>query len=193
MSANHAAPQPSGGEDLLAAIFTEARTHNRWQDRPVADADIRHAYDLAALGPASAHCQPLRIVLVRSDAGKSRLLPAVAAGSRPRLRAAFWVRHRSGRQGLRPGWPIPNELSVQHRLWRSAGRVRPAAEVGFRLKLPGHLSRSDGKTRPEGPTSGRNGNIEGKVLRVRYHIGRCGTAGNGPGYDDDEVGRPWHR
>lgn len=88
MSASRATHERPAEQDLLAAIFTRARTHNRWQDRTVADADLRRAYDLAALGPTSANCQPLRIVFVRSDAEKARLLPAVSAGNADKVRTA---------------------------------------------------------------------------------------------------------
>ena len=38
----------------LDQIFREARTHNFWQDKPVPDALIREAVDLAKMGPTSA-------------------------------------------------------------------------------------------------------------------------------------------
>ncbi|MBK1680511.1 malonic semialdehyde reductase [Rhodocyclus tenuis] len=62
----------------LSAIFLDARTHARWTSRPVADATLQRAYELARMAPTAANCQPLRIVFVRSAEAKARLLPALA-------------------------------------------------------------------------------------------------------------------
>jgi len=61
----------------LDRIFRTARTYRRgadaWLERPVDDALLRQAYDLAKLGPTSANCQPLRVVFVRSPEAKAEL------------------------------------------------------------------------------------------------------------------------
>ena len=62
----------------LAQIFLEARTHNRWLDRPVDDALLRELYAMTKLAPTSANSQPLRIVFVKSAEAKNRLKPAIA-------------------------------------------------------------------------------------------------------------------
>jgi 3-hydroxypropanoate dehydrogenase len=72
----------------LAAIFREARTFTHWQPRPVPEAAVEAAFELACLGPTSANCQPLRLVLVRSPAAKERLLPCVSAGNYEKVRTA---------------------------------------------------------------------------------------------------------
>jgi 3-hydroxypropanoate dehydrogenase len=66
--------------EALATLFDEARTFTRWQDRPVPEGAVETALVLAQLGPTSGNCQPMRLVLVRSPAGKERLLPCVSAG-----------------------------------------------------------------------------------------------------------------
>jgi len=62
----------------LDRIFRNARTYRRaadaWLDKPVSDALLQQAYDLAKLGPTSANCQPLRVVFVRSAEAKDRLI-----------------------------------------------------------------------------------------------------------------------
>lgn len=73
---------------LLAAIFREARTLTRWQPRPVPEALVEAAFELASLGPTSANCQPLRLVLVSSPAAKERLLPCVSSGNYEKVRTA---------------------------------------------------------------------------------------------------------
>ncbi len=73
---------------FLAAIFREARTFSHWQARPVPEAMVESAFELACLGPTSANCQPLRLVLVRSPAAKERLLPCVSSGNYEKVRTA---------------------------------------------------------------------------------------------------------
>jgi 3-hydroxypropanoate dehydrogenase len=65
-------------ESALDQLFRVARTHNGWQDRPVPEVLLRRAVDLAKMAPTSANTSPMRIVFVRSTAGKERLKPALA-------------------------------------------------------------------------------------------------------------------
>ena len=74
--------------DALDLLFREARTHNGWLDRPVAEADLRQLYDLVCMGPTSANCQPGRIVFVRSAEAKERLRPALSKGNLDKTMAA---------------------------------------------------------------------------------------------------------
>jgi 3-hydroxypropanoate dehydrogenase len=73
---------------FLAAIFREARTFSHWQARPVPEAMVESAFELACLGPTSANCQPLRLVLVRSPVAKERLLSCVSSGNFEKVRTA---------------------------------------------------------------------------------------------------------
>jgi len=73
---------------LLAALFHEARTFSHWQPRPVSEALVEAAFDLACLGPTSGNCQPWRLALVRSPAAKERLLPCVSSGNYEKVRTA---------------------------------------------------------------------------------------------------------
>lgn len=67
----------------LDQIFRTARTYRRsgeaWQAKPVDDALLRQAYDLAKLGPTSANSSPARIVFVRSREAKEKLKRALSA------------------------------------------------------------------------------------------------------------------
>jgi 3-hydroxypropanoate dehydrogenase len=65
-------------DEALDQLFREARSHNGWLDRPVAEALLREAVDLAKMGPTSANTLPMRIVFVKSAEGKRRLKPALA-------------------------------------------------------------------------------------------------------------------
>ncbi len=65
----------------LDTLFREARTHNKWQDRPVSDEILRQLYELVKLAPTSANASPGRFVFVRSAEGKEKLRPALSAGN----------------------------------------------------------------------------------------------------------------
>jgi len=73
---------------VLARLFGEARTFSYWQDRPVMPELVETAFELAMLGPTSGNCLPMRLVLVRSAAGKEWLLPCVSSGNYEKVRTA---------------------------------------------------------------------------------------------------------
>ena len=68
----------AAAEDLL---FREARTHNKWQDKPVTDEQIHQLYDLLKFGPTSANSSPARLVFIRTKEGKEKLRPALSSGN----------------------------------------------------------------------------------------------------------------
>jgi len=72
----------------LDQLFRNARTHNGWQDKPVADSLLVELHDLMKWGPTSANCWPLRVVYVKSPAAKARLMPLLMEGNRAKTEAA---------------------------------------------------------------------------------------------------------
>lgn len=72
----------------LDLIFRKARTHNGWLDKPVSDELLRQVYDLMKWAPTSANCSPARILFIRSESAKKRLLPALIEGNVEKTRAA---------------------------------------------------------------------------------------------------------
>lgn len=75
-------------DNSLDTLFRNARTHNAWQERPVADELLRQVYDLMKWAPTSANSSPARIVFVKSQEAKQRLLPAMAPGNADKTLAA---------------------------------------------------------------------------------------------------------
>jgi 3-hydroxypropanoate dehydrogenase len=57
-----------------ALLFTDARTANTFSDEPVTDAQLRAIVDLAKWPPTAANTNPLRILFVRTPAGRARLV-----------------------------------------------------------------------------------------------------------------------
>ncbi len=74
--------------EALATLFTEARTHNGWTDKPVSDETLKALYDLTKMGPTSANCSPGRFVFVRSPEAKEKRRPALSSGNLEKTMAA---------------------------------------------------------------------------------------------------------
>jgi 3-hydroxypropanoate dehydrogenase len=72
----------------LDLIYREARTYVAWLDKPVDDAVLRQAYDLAKMGPTSANMCPMRITFVKSKEAKEKLKPALDPGNVDKTMAA---------------------------------------------------------------------------------------------------------
>ncbi|GLW59426.1 malonic semialdehyde reductase [Kitasatospora phosalacinea] len=75
----------AAAQDLL---FREARTANTFSDEPVSDEQVQAIYDLVKYGPTAFNQQPLRIVLVRSEEGRARLVQHMAEGNQAKTSAA---------------------------------------------------------------------------------------------------------
>lgn len=65
----------------LKQLFTEARTHNGWLEKPVSDELLKQLHQLTVMGPTAANSQPLRVVFVKSAEAKARLKPHLSAGN----------------------------------------------------------------------------------------------------------------
>lgn len=75
-------------DNFLDLTFLNARTHSAWLDKPVDDALLQQAYDLAKQGPTSANCCPMRITFVKSPEAKEKLKPCLAEGNVAKTMAA---------------------------------------------------------------------------------------------------------
>ncbi|MQP66995.1 malonic semialdehyde reductase [Niveispirillum sp. SYP-B3756] len=73
------------GAELL---FTQARTHNAWLDRPVDPALLQQIHDLLKWGPTSANCSPLRVLFLASAEAKEKLRPVLSQGNLAKTMAA---------------------------------------------------------------------------------------------------------
>jgi len=62
----------------LDQLFRAARSYYAWLDTPVSDEMLRRLYDLMKWGPTSANLSPVRLLFLRSEEGKRRLVPALA-------------------------------------------------------------------------------------------------------------------
>ncbi|MGW0083034.1 malonic semialdehyde reductase [Streptomyces sp. NPDC003393] len=118
----------SAAQDLL---FRDARTANAFTDEPVTDEQVRAIHDLVKFGPTSMNQQPLRVVLVRSDEARGRLLEHMAEGNRAKTASAPLVAI------LAADYEFHQELPSQFPHFPQAKDVffaeRPAREESARL------------------------------------------------------------
>ena len=74
--------------EVADQLFRRAATAYRFSDEPVTDEQMRAVLELAKWGPTAMNSQPLRVVLVRSDAARGRLVEHMAGGNKDRTAAA---------------------------------------------------------------------------------------------------------
>jgi len=74
--------------NLIDLIFLEGRSHSVWLDKPVDDAVLQKAYDLAKMGPTSVNCCPMRIIFIKSKESKEKLKPFLDSGNMNKTMAA---------------------------------------------------------------------------------------------------------
>jgi 3-hydroxypropanoate dehydrogenase len=69
-------------------LFTDARTANTFAPVPVTDQELVDVWQLAKWPPTAANVQPLRVLYVRTDAGRARLVPHMNEGNRAKTESA---------------------------------------------------------------------------------------------------------
>ncbi|ANE05435.1 malonic semialdehyde reductase [Corynebacterium crudilactis] len=75
-------------EDAQNLLFREARTANAFTNEPISDEQIQAIFDLVKWAPTAMNSQPLRVVIVRSEEAKARLVPLMAEGNQAKVAAA---------------------------------------------------------------------------------------------------------
>jgi 3-hydroxypropanoate dehydrogenase len=75
-------------DSAMDVLFREARTHRNWLPKPVPDELVYQVYDLFKLGPTSANSSPARVLFLRTEEAKARLLPAMAPTNVDKTRTA---------------------------------------------------------------------------------------------------------
>ncbi len=73
---------------MLDQIFRKARTQNGWRDTPVTDEQLQSLYDLMRWGPTSMNCSPARLLFIRTQEAKERLVPLMNLGNQEKTRQA---------------------------------------------------------------------------------------------------------
>ena len=74
--------------EAASLLFRDARTPSTFTDEPVSDEQMRAVYDLVKWAPTALNSQPLRVVLVRSDEARARLVPLMGGTNADRVAGA---------------------------------------------------------------------------------------------------------
>jgi 3-hydroxypropanoate dehydrogenase len=138
-------------DDAQDLLFREARTANAFTDEPVDDEVVRAVYDLVRWGPTAVNGQPLRVLLVRSDEARARLVPLMSGGN----------------QAKTAGAPLVAVLAYDTRFHEHLGRVFPHA--------PGARSWFEGS--PEADAAREASAHESAALQAGYWIVGLRAAG----------------
>lgn len=76
------------GSPELQQLFIDARTYAYWQQREVSDTTLHSLYDLVKMAPTSVNCSPLRILFLRTQPAKAKLMPALKEGNQQKVAEA---------------------------------------------------------------------------------------------------------
>lgn len=71
-----------------ALLFHDARTANTFAPTPVTDAELDSIWELAKWPPTAANIQPLRVLYVRTEEGRARLVEHMADGNKAKTASA---------------------------------------------------------------------------------------------------------
>ncbi|GAB6919722.1 malonic semialdehyde reductase [Rhodococcus erythropolis] len=75
-------------EQAMAVLFSDARTANNFASTPVSDDELASIWHNSRWAPTAANSQPLRVMFVRSEGGKRRLLHHIDEGNRAKTESA---------------------------------------------------------------------------------------------------------
>lgn len=75
-------------QETQELLFTAATTARGFTDEPVTDEQIHAIYELIKWGPVAFNAQPLRIVIVRSDEAKAKMMKHVFDGNKAKTEQA---------------------------------------------------------------------------------------------------------
>ena len=122
-------------QDLL---FREARTANSFSDDPVSDEQVQAIYDLVKYGPTALNAQPLRLLLVRSDEARARLLPHLGEGNRAKTGGAplvavlgYDVDFHEQLPRVFPHFPGARDLFAEEASRHATGRDNAFLQAGY--------------------------------------------------------------
>jgi 3-hydroxypropanoate dehydrogenase len=106
-------------DDALDLVVRKARSHHKWTDRPVSDAQLRQIFDIAKRAPTAFNSNPMRIVFVRTQESKARLAPALTGPNVPKMEAA----------------PVTAILAYDMKFYEHFGKLHPhKAEVAEKFR-----------------------------------------------------------
>jgi 3-hydroxypropanoate dehydrogenase len=126
--------------EAQALLFRDARTANSFTDEPVTDEQIAAIYDLVKYAPTAMNAQPLRIVLVREDESRERLLKHMADGNRDKtanaplvaILAADTEFHENLPRTF-PHFPTAKDMFADDAAREQAAKFNASLQIGYFL------------------------------------------------------------
>lgn len=148
-------------DNALDVLFRRARTHNAWQPVPVSNELLHQVYDLFKYGPTSANSSPARVLFLKSDEAKERLLPAMAPLNAEKTRNA----------------PVVAVIAYDLEFYEKLPKLFPHADAKAWFASNADLARE---------TAFRNGTLQGAYLMLAARaLGLdCGPMS---GFDQEKV------
>lgn len=70
--------------DAIHQLFTEARTANAFTDEPVTDDEAQTIFDVVKWAPTAMNQQALRVLVIRSQDQRAKLVEAMMRATSPR-------------------------------------------------------------------------------------------------------------
>ncbi len=126
----------------LDQLFLQAHTMKSWEKTDVPEEMLHRLYDLLRMPPTSFNCSPARIVFVKSQAAKERLLPALMEGNRAAVLAA----------------PVTTIIGHDMRFYEQLPRLYPALPSARDIFAPNAALAET--------TAFRNGSLQGAYLMM---------------------------
>ncbi len=75
-------------QEALDTLFTEARTHSAWLNKPVTNGQLREIYELMKWAPTEFNCSPMRIAFIKSPEAKAKLAACMDDENAAKAKAA---------------------------------------------------------------------------------------------------------
>lgn len=109
-------------------LFREASTAYSFTGDPVDDATLAEIYELMRHAPTAMNTQPLRIVFLKTDEAKARLLPSLAVGNRAKSESASVVAVLAADTDFHENLPhlMPMLPNAKDKFADEAGRIQAA-------------------------------------------------------------------
>jgi 3-hydroxypropanoate dehydrogenase len=128
-------------KESIEQLFTEARTHHAWLNKPVSNELLRSVYELTKWGPTSVNSSPIRIFFVKSESEKEKLYPALGGSNVEQVKAA----------------PVTAILAYDEKFYDQLTKLFPAFDAKPMFSSNSALSESTGF---------RNSSLQGAYLML---------------------------
>lgn len=75
-------------DQAVAQLFTEARTHHAWENKPVSEDLLQKIYEMMKFAPTSLNANPGRVLFIKSAEQREKLLPSLMGSNVDQVKAA---------------------------------------------------------------------------------------------------------